>query len=61
MSHNELSIHREEYLYLADLTDNRALIAWGAFYFKVKGDPDNGKWKLIDDDDLDDLNRVRLF
>jgi tartrate-resistant acid phosphatase type 5 len=48
----DLSIHREEFLYLADLTHNRALIAWGAFYFKLLGDPDKGKWELIDDDDL---------
>jgi tartrate-resistant acid phosphatase type 5 len=59
MASNDLSIHREEYLYLADLTHNRALIAWGAFYFKLKGDPDAGKWELIDDDDLDDFKTSR--
>src|SRR5437867_9529165 len=59
MPHHDLTVHREEYLYLAGLTHNSAIVAWGAFYFKVKGDPDNGKWKLLDDDDLDDLNTSR--
>src|SRR5687767_15234367 len=59
MGNNDLSIHREEYLYLADVIHNRALIAWGAFYFKLKGDPDTGKWELIDDDDLDDFKTSR--
>src|SRR5687768_13097975 len=59
MADNDLSIHREEYLYLAGLTHDSALIAWGAFYFKLKGNPDGGKWELIDDDDLDDFNTSR--
>ncbi|MBC7931389.1 MAG: metallophosphoesterase family protein [Rubrivivax sp.] len=59
MANNDLSIHREEYLYLAGLTHDSALIAWGAFYFKLKGDPENGKWELIDDDDLDDFKTSR--
>src|SRR5687768_2693131 len=59
MADNDLSIHREEFLYLAGLTHDSALIAWGAFYFKLKGDPDSGKWELIDDDDLDDFGTSR--
>jgi tartrate-resistant acid phosphatase type 5 len=59
MANNDLSIHREEYLYLADLTHQRALIAWGAFYFKLKGNPETGKWELIDDNDLDDFKTSR--
>ena len=59
MSQNEITTHREEYLYLAGLTHNTALIAWGAFYFKVKGDLETGKWKIIDDDDLDDFDTSR--
>lgn len=59
MGNNDLSIHREEYLYLADLTDRSALIAWGAFYFKLEGNPEDGKWELIDDDDLDDFKTSR--
>jgi tartrate-resistant acid phosphatase type 5 len=59
MADNDLSIHREEYLYLADISHNTALIAWGAFYFKLKGHPDTGKWELIDDDDLDDFKTSR--
>ncbi len=59
MADNDLSIHREEYLYLAGLTHDSALIAWGAFYFKLKGNPDTGKWGLIDDEDLNDFNTSR--
>ena len=41
--------HAEPYVYLPALTHKSALIAWGAFYFRVTG---KGKWKLIDDVDL---------
>ena len=43
--------HSEPYIYLAGLSHKSALIAWGAFYFKLK---DSGAIeKLVDDDDLD--------
>ena len=41
--------HAEPYVYLAGLSHKSALIAWGAFYFKVRSD---GGAKLIDDSDL---------
>ncbi|MEO5897075.1 MAG: hypothetical protein ABIS06_15395 [Vicinamibacterales bacterium] len=41
--------HAEPYLYLAGLSHKSALIAWGAFYFKVRSD---GRAKLVDDQDL---------
>jgi hypothetical protein len=41
--------HAEPYVYLAGLTHNSALIAWGAFYFKTRSD---GRAKLVDDADL---------
>src|SRR5688572_17665512 len=41
--------HAEPYVYLAGLTHKSALIAWGAFYFRVRA---GGGAKLIDDDDL---------
>jgi len=41
--------HAEPYVYLPALTHKSALIAWGAFYFRVTP---KGKWKLIDDVDL---------
>jgi tartrate-resistant acid phosphatase type 5 len=41
--------HAEPYVYLPGLTHKSALIAWGAFYFRVTS---KGKWKLIDDVDL---------
>ena len=54
-------IHFEEYLYLAEVTDSAALIAWGGFYFKVSGrDREDGEdWKLIDDDDLGTISPLR--
>ena len=41
--------HSEPYLYLPTVTHKSALVAWGAFYFRVTG---RGTWKLIDDSDL---------
>ena len=41
--------HAEPYVYLAGLSHNSALIAWGAFYFKTHTD---GRAKLVDDADL---------
>ena len=41
--------HAEPYVYLAGLSHNSALIAWGAFYFKVRSD---GRAKIVDDQDL---------
>jgi tartrate-resistant acid phosphatase type 5 len=52
-------IHLEPYLYLAGLTHKAALIAWGAFYFKVRGHKDGDNWKLVDDSDLDHVHPPR--
>jgi tartrate-resistant acid phosphatase type 5 len=41
--------HSEPYIYLPAVTHKSALIAWGAFYFRVKN---SGAWKLVDDQDL---------
>ena len=41
--------HAEPYIYLPTVTHKSALIAWGAFYFRVSS---KGKWKLVDDEDL---------
>ncbi|HEX6973919.1 MAG TPA: metallophosphoesterase, partial [Vicinamibacterales bacterium] len=41
--------HAEPYVYLAGLSHKSALIAWGAFYFKVHSD---GRSKLVEDHDL---------
>jgi hypothetical protein len=47
----------EPFLHLAGLTHKSALIAWGAFYFRVKN---SGKeFKLVDDDDLDKVHPPR--
>jgi hypothetical protein len=41
--------HAEPYVYLDGLTHKAALVAWGAFYFRVRS---SGAWKLVDDDEL---------
>jgi tartrate-resistant acid phosphatase type 5 len=41
--------HSEPYVCVAGVTHKSALIAWGAFYFRVKP---SGGMKLVDDDDL---------
>src|SRR5215218_10367602 len=52
-------VHLEPYLVLAGLTHNAALIAWGGFYFRVRGRAGNEQWKLVDDSDLDHLHPPR--
>ena len=42
--------YAEPYLHLAGLTHKSALITWGAFYFKTKGNA--AEFKLVDDGDL---------
>ena len=41
--------HAEPYIYLPAVTHKSALVAWGAFYFRITS---RGKWKIVDDDDL---------
>jgi hypothetical protein len=41
--------HAEPYVQLAGVSPSSALIAWGAFYFRVRS---SGQWKLVDDRDL---------
>jgi tartrate-resistant acid phosphatase type 5 len=41
--------HAEPYIHLAGVSPSAALIAWGAFYFRVRA---NEQFKLVDDRDL---------
>ena len=41
--------HSEPYIYLPAVTHKSALVAWGAFYFRVTS---RGTWKLVDDEAL---------
>jgi tartrate-resistant acid phosphatase type 5 len=52
-----MKVHFEPYLYLAGLTHKSALIAWGGFYFKIARVQD--EWRLMDDDDLDNVHPPR--
>ena len=45
-------IHREEFIHLVDLTHERALVAWGAFFFERQP---SGRWEIVDDDRLPEL------
>ena len=52
-------IHLEEYLYLPALTHDAGIIAWGGFYFKVKGELDGGKWTLLKDSEVPGYNSAQ--
>ena len=42
-------IHREPFVHLVDLGRDRALIAWGAFYFERT---ERSRWEIVDDEQL---------
>ena len=42
-------IHREPFIHLVDLAWDRALVAWGAFYFERT---ESGRWEIVDDEQL---------
>jgi tartrate-resistant acid phosphatase type 5 len=41
---------REEFVHLVDLSHDRVLIAWGAFWFRR--DQTDGRWSILDDSEL---------
>jgi hypothetical protein len=43
--------HFEPFLLLAGLTHDKALIAWGGFWFR-RGDSPYGEWRIVDDEEL---------
>lgn len=50
--------HFEPFLHLVDVTHDRALIAWGGFFFERTG-PDE-QWRIVDDRRLDELDPGRV-
>ena len=48
--------HAEPYLYLPAISHKSVLVAWGAFYFRVKS---GGEMKLVDPEDLDHVHPPR--
>jgi tartrate-resistant acid phosphatase type 5 len=44
-------VHFEEFLHLAGLGHDKAMIAWGGFYFR-RGDSPYGEWRIVDDEEL---------
>ncbi len=49
-AHGDREIHREEFVHLVDLSHDRVLIAWGAFWFRR--DAVDGRWNILDDSEL---------
>jgi tartrate-resistant acid phosphatase type 5 len=47
-------VHREPFLHLVDVAHDRALIAWGAFFFTRT---DSGRWRILDDGELGRVGR----
>jgi predicted phosphodiesterase len=45
-----MDAHVEPFVHLVDVTHERALVAWGAFYFLW--DDDNERWQIVDDSEL---------
>jgi predicted phosphodiesterase len=45
--------HREPFIHLVDVAHDRALVAWGAFYF-VRDSPE-ARWTIVDDQQLERL------
>ncbi|SOC50053.1 Calcineurin-like phosphoesterase [Blastococcus aggregatus] len=49
--------HFEPFVHLVDLTSDRALIAWGGFWFRCD-DPD-GRWRVVGDSELHEVDAGR--
>jgi tartrate-resistant acid phosphatase type 5 len=47
----DFDVHFEEFLHLAGLGHDKALVAWGGFYFR-RGDSPYGEWRVMDDEEL---------
>jgi tartrate-resistant acid phosphatase type 5 len=47
----DFDVHFEEFLQLAGLGHDKALISWGGFYFR-RGDSPYGEWRVVDDEEL---------
>lgn len=47
----DFETHFEEFVHLAGLGHDEALIAWGGFYFR-RGDSPYGEWRIVDDEEL---------
>jgi tartrate-resistant acid phosphatase type 5 len=46
----DYELHVEPFVHLVDLSHDRVLVAWGAFWFR-RQDPDR-RWEIVDDHDL---------
>lgn len=49
------TIHSEPFVHLVDVSHDRALVAWGSFFFHREGP--GARWEIVDDERLTDLGR----
>ena len=47
----ETQLHREPFVHLVDVSHDRALIAWGAFFFQRSDE----RWEIVDDEQLPEV------
>jgi hypothetical protein len=52
-------MHFEPYIYLADVTDRSVLLTVGGAYFKTRKKDGHTEFKIVDDDDLDQIHPPR--
>ena len=50
--------HFEPFVHLVDVTPERALVAWGGFWFR-RNDP-AGRWRVVEDERLDEIDPGRI-
>ncbi len=48
-----VEVHREPFVHLVDVAEDRALVAWGAFFFRR--DEQSQRWEVVDDQALERL------
>ncbi len=53
MGSEDRRLHREPFVHLVDVAHDRALIAWGAFFF-TRRDGDEQRWEIVDDQQLEE-------
>jgi tartrate-resistant acid phosphatase type 5 len=53
MARSDPQLHVEPFLHLVDVTEERALIAWGAFWFERTDDDPH--WRIVDDERLPEV------
>jgi tartrate-resistant acid phosphatase type 5 len=53
----DAELHVEPFLHLVDVTEDRALVAWGAFWFERTAA--DARWRIVDDQRLPEVSGGR--